>query len=97
MVSVATIRAPVRATIMVKIRPIGPWPRISDHIVGLRIDLFDALEAGVHRLDEAGLTSKDTPSGIFSTPCSTIQSMTRTYCENPPPAGSYPAVTPTFL
>ena len=41
--------------------------------------------------------SKETPSGIFSTPRSTIQSITRTYCANPPPAGSKPAVIPTFL
>ena len=30
-------------------------------------------------------------------PRSTIQSITRTYWEKPPPAGSKPAVTPTFL
>ena len=43
MVSVATIRAPVRAAIMVKISPIGPCPRITTTSSGLRIDLLDAL------------------------------------------------------
>ena len=38
--------------------------------------------------------SKEMPSGIFSTPRSTIQSITRTYCAKPPPAGSNPAVMP---
>ena len=42
--------------------------------------------------------SNETPSGIRTTPPRlTIQSITRTYSENPPPLGSYPAVTPTFL
>ena len=42
-------------------------------------------------------TSNPTPSGTLSTPSRTIQSITRTYSEKPPPAGSNPAVMPTFM
>jgi len=60
-----------------------PGPGAAGH-------LDHGFQAGIHRLDEAG-SSKGTPTSNLSTPSFTIQSITRTYCENPPPAGSKPA------
>ncbi len=85
--SVATIVAPVRLASMVNISPIGPWPRIATSSPGLSSICFTALRQVLMGSTKQA-RSKGTPSGIRTTPRRTIQSITRTYSENPPPAGS---------
>src|ERR1035437_4113995 len=86
-VSVAATRAPLRFTSMVNISPIGPCPKTITKSSGCGSHCTTAFRhvfSGSTRVAR----SKETPSGILSTPRSTIQSITRTYCANPPPAGS---------
>ena len=55
----ATILQSRRFTSMVNIRPIGPWPSTDHQFPGLRIALHNRLQAGIHRLDQAGAFKGD--------------------------------------
>ncbi len=96
MVSVAATRAPVRCVSIVNISPIGPCPSTTTKSSGCGSHCTTAFRQ-VFSGSTSVARSNETSSGIRSTPASTIQSITRTYWAKPPPAGSNPAVIPTFL
>src|SRR5262249_44437597 len=96
MVSVARTVAPFRFTSIVNISPMGPWPTTTTTSSGSGAHCSTAFTHVLTGPTKAA-RSNETPDGIFPTPRRTIQSITRTYWEKPPPAGSYPAVIPTFL
>ncbi len=76
--------------------PIGPWPITSTVSSAARFRLRTPLRQ-VFSGSTKTAWAKGTPSGIFTNPRFTIQSMTRTYPAKPPPEGSKPAVQPTRL
>ena len=59
MVSVAAMRAPVRFTSMVNIRPIGPCPITTTKSSGCGIALDHRLQTGVQRLHQGGALERD--------------------------------------
>ena len=67
-----------------------------NRLSSLQAEPFDALHAGVDRLQKTGLFEGNV-GGMRTVPWRTIQSITRTYSAKPPPEGSNPAVQPTFL
>jgi len=76
--------------------PIGPCPTMRTFSQGSSATFriaFKQVFTGSTKL----ACSKVIPAGIRTIPPLTIQSRTRTYSAKPPPLGSNPAVTPTFL
>ena len=80
-------RAPRRRANTARMMPIGPWP--------ITRTVSPALSPSVSIPFRQVLTgsikdacSKETPSGMRTTPFGTIQSITRTYSEKPPPLAS---------
>ena len=68
MVSVATIRAPVRATHHGKNQPDRSLAQNRHHVFRLRIDLLDALQASIYRLDETRLVEGNAGRNFFDAP-----------------------------
>jgi len=75
----------------------GALAQHHHELIRLRIGLHNSFEAGVQRLDQCGALKRNAVRYLLHPSFATIQSITRTYCAKPPPAGSNPAVIPTFL
>ena len=65
--------------------------------VGAQVQHLHTFENGVDRLDEGGLLKGHAVGNADDAAAGAIQSITRIYSAKPPPDGSKPAVTPTFL
>ena len=89
-------RAPARRASSIKNKPIGPCP-ITTTLSPAAIRAFSTAFRQVFTGSTNVASSKLTSSGILTMPRSTIQGMARTYSAKPPPFGSKPAVSPTFL
>ena len=76
--------------------PIGPCPITSTVSSAFspsnRIALKQVFTGSMNAACSNGMSA-----GILIKPSRTIQSITRMYSANPPPAASNPAVVPTFL